>query len=153
MVEYTLKIINTDKVWTQQLKKKNIKPVLVTGIAGFIGFHLAKKLLTNGYPIIGIDNLDAYYDVSLKTSRLKQLGFSQDQVDTILNPNPGTGSIQLKAPQKLVFYRVDLKEQDAVKRIFEQRNRFTWCTWQPRPGYAIQYKTPMHTSTVISSVL
>jgi UDP-glucuronate 4-epimerase len=95
------------------------QPVLVTGIAGFIGFHFAKKLLTKGYPIIGIDNLDDYYDVNLKTNRLKQLGFSRDQVDTILNPNPDTGSIQLKTPQRLAFYRVNLKEKDAVKRIFE----------------------------------
>ena len=96
---------------TETDERKN-QPVLVTGIAGFIGFHFAKKLISKGYPIIGIDNLNDYYDINLKTNRLKQLGFSRDQIDTIVNPNPDTRSIQLTAPQRLVFYRVNLKEKD-----------------------------------------
>ena len=47
--------------------------VLVTGCAGFIGFHVAKKLLANGNVVIGIDNLNNYYDISLKNKRLKIL--------------------------------------------------------------------------------
>ena len=40
--------------------------VLVTGVAGFIGFHMASKLLNNGISVIGLDNLNSYYDVNLK---------------------------------------------------------------------------------------
>ena len=47
--------------------------VLVTGIAGFIGFHLTKLLLKNNYEVIGIDNINNYYDVNLKISRLEIL--------------------------------------------------------------------------------
>lgn len=47
--------------------------VLITGAAGFIGFHLAKRLLTTGATIFGFDNLNDYYDVSLKESRLNIL--------------------------------------------------------------------------------
>ncbi len=47
--------------------------ILVTGVAGFIGFHTAKTLLTKGATVIGIDNLNAYYDVNLKLARLKEL--------------------------------------------------------------------------------
>lgn len=50
-----------------------INKILITGTAGFIGFHLSKKLLDLGYEIIGIDNLNDYYDVNLKLDRLKQL--------------------------------------------------------------------------------
>lgn len=47
--------------------------VLVTGAAGFIGYHLSKKLCATGYSVMGVDNLNAYYDVSLKELRLKEL--------------------------------------------------------------------------------
>ena len=47
--------------------------ILVTGSAGFVGFHLSQKLLANGETVIGIDNLNDYYDVSLKQARLEQL--------------------------------------------------------------------------------
>ncbi len=47
--------------------------VLVTGAAGFIGFHLAKSLLADGYEVLGIDNINNYYDPSLKRARLKKL--------------------------------------------------------------------------------
>ena len=49
------------------------KTILITGCAGFIGFHLAKRLLLNNYAIIGVDNLNSYYDVNLKKARLKLL--------------------------------------------------------------------------------
>ena len=47
--------------------------ILVTGVAGFIGFHLAKRLLEDGHAIVGMDNLNAYYDVQLKKDRLALL--------------------------------------------------------------------------------
>jgi UDP-glucuronate 4-epimerase len=59
--------------------------IVITGAAGFIGFHLAKKLLSKGYDVIGIDNVNDYYDVNLKQSRLKILqalrGFTFNQTD------------------------------------------------------------------------
>lgn len=47
--------------------------ILVTGVAGFIGFHVAKRLLADGHEVVGLDNLNDYYDVNLKRARLKQL--------------------------------------------------------------------------------
>ena len=46
------------------------KKILVTGTAGFIGYHLAKKLLERGDEVVGIDNINDYYDVNLKYGRL-----------------------------------------------------------------------------------
>ena len=50
-----------------------MKKILVTGSAGFIGMHLCKSLLDDDYMVIGIDNINDYYDPLLKQSRLKQL--------------------------------------------------------------------------------
>lgn len=62
-------------------------PVLVTGAAGFIGFHLANRLLQQGRQVVGIDNLNAYYDVKLKEARLERLrqhpGFSFEKIDLV----------------------------------------------------------------------
>ena len=50
----------------------NKKTILVTGAAGFIGFYLSKKLLENGCFVVGLDNVNDYYDVSLKEQRSNQ---------------------------------------------------------------------------------
>ncbi|HEX9640744.1 MAG TPA: NAD-dependent epimerase/dehydratase family protein, partial [Candidatus Krumholzibacteria bacterium] len=56
--------------------------VLVTGVAGFIGMHCAKRLLARGDEVVGIDNLSPYYSVELKKDRLAQLeGLQFEQVD------------------------------------------------------------------------
>jgi UDP-glucuronate 4-epimerase len=52
---------------------KNKKTILVTGAAGFIGFHTVKKFLEMNYKVVGIDNLNDYYDVSLKKRRIKEI--------------------------------------------------------------------------------
>lgn len=49
-------------------------PILVTGVAGFIGFHVARRLLASGRAVVGLDNLNSYYDPSLKQARLAELG-------------------------------------------------------------------------------
>ena len=50
-----------------------MKPVLVTGAAGFIGYHVARRLLENGQAVVGLDNMNAYYDPKLKDARLAEL--------------------------------------------------------------------------------
>ena len=59
--------------------------VLVTGAAGFIGFHLSKRLIAEGHTVVGIDNLNDYYSVQLKKDRLAQLqalpGFTFEHTD------------------------------------------------------------------------
>ncbi|MDA8157298.1 MAG: NAD-dependent epimerase [Actinomycetota bacterium] len=55
--------------------------VLITGAAGFIGFHLAKKLLERGDEVTGIDNINNYYDVNLKYDRLRESGIEKDKIE------------------------------------------------------------------------
>lgn len=69
---------------------------LVTGAAGFIGYHLSRYLLEKGIEVIGIDNLNPYYDVRLKKSRLEQLsGF-----------------------KKFYFYKTDISDRTAMEKMF-----------------------------------
>ena len=49
------------------------KKILVTGAAGFIGYHLSRKLLEKGYEVVGFDNLNSYYDISLKEFKVERI--------------------------------------------------------------------------------
>ena len=62
------------------------KKILVTETAGFIGYHLAKKLLERGDEVVGIDNINDYYDINLKYGRLK----SQIEIKRKLNQDRNT---------------------------------------------------------------
>lgn len=53
---------------------------LVTGCAGFIGYHLTNKLLSEGHEVVGVDNINSYYSPALKKSRLEQLGVCTEQI-------------------------------------------------------------------------
>ena len=55
--------------------------ILVTGTAGFIGFHLTQKLVTQGDEVIGLDNINDYYDVNLKLARLNELGIENSNIE------------------------------------------------------------------------
>jgi len=79
--------------------------ILVTGIAGFIGFHLSKRLISRGYKIIGIDNLNDYYDPNLKKSRLKKL---QEISDNKLN--------------SFEIYITNLENIDKIEEIFRKHS-------------------------------
>jgi UDP-glucuronate 4-epimerase len=74
--------------------------VLVTGVAGFIGYHLAKRLLAEDAQVYGIDNLNEYYDVNLKQDRL----------------------IQLKDNEGFSFQQVDLSDRPAMEQLFQTQD-------------------------------
>ena len=80
--------------------------VLVTGIAGFIGFHVAKRLLDEGYEVVGFDNLNDYYDVQLKIDRLKEL-----QVENLENN-------WISKNSKLKFLKADLLDKEVLMNLF-----------------------------------
>ena len=57
-----------------------MKTILITGSGGFIGYHLAKRLISEDWQVIGVDNINDYYDVNLKYARLKDLGISRNEI-------------------------------------------------------------------------
>jgi len=92
--------------------------ILVTGVAGFIGMHSAKKLLDEGHEIIGIDNLNDYYDVSLKEDRLQTL----------------------KDYKNFRFLKLDIKDQKDVLDLFKKESpqRVLHLAAQAGVRYSIQ---------------
>ncbi len=74
--------------------------ILVTGAAGFIGFHLSKRLLDLDYHVIGVDNLNEYYDIDLKKDRLKIL----------------------EAKEQFKFYKMDLADYDSLATLFQEHS-------------------------------
>lgn len=85
--------------------------VLVTGAAGFIGFHVSQTLLSQGHSVIGVDNLNEYYDVQLKQARLRQL---------LDHPN-------------FDFHCLDLAERDRTATLFQNPPLSESFTWQDNP--------------------
>lgn len=74
-----------------------MKKILVTGAAGFIGFHLASRLLNDGHDVVALDNLNDYYDVSLKLERLSQL----------------------EGRERFTFIKMDLADREQMERMFK----------------------------------
>lgn len=92
--------------------------ILITGVAGFIGYHLAQRLLAEGQRVYGIDNLNGYYDVSLKKARLSQLTPQSGFTFQYLDLSDRTGMLQLFKEHK--FDRVvHLAAQAGVRHSLE----------------------------------
>jgi UDP-glucuronate 4-epimerase len=87
--------------------------ILVTGTAGFIGFHLAKKLLERGDEVVGLDNINNYYDVNLKYGRLKELGIDRDSV----KDKEFTTSTLFP---KHKFIKLDLADRKGMEKLFKE---------------------------------
>lgn len=92
------------------MKKRDCK-ILVTGAAGFIGYHMVMLLIQNQYIVVGLDNLNNYYDVNLKYDRLKQCGICYSS-------NNGAKEYSSRY-SNYWFYKADISDYVSLKDIFE----------------------------------
>ena len=90
--------------------------VLVTGTAGFIGFHVAGKLLDRGDEVIGVDNINDYYDQALKYARLKECGIA---VENAIDNLP----VQSRNHTNYTFVKLELSDGNRVNALFEDIGR------------------------------
>ncbi len=98
----------------------NNRALLVTGSAGFIGFHLSRRLLERGDTVVGVDNLNSYYDVSLKRARIKVL----------------------KSYDHFTFYKEDIQNLEGLRHIFSEHRPNIICNLAAQAGVRHSLKDP-----------
>tara|TARA_B100000161_G_scaffold69597_1_gene47683 strand:- start:9044 stop:10057 length:1014 start_codon:yes stop_codon:yes gene_type:complete len=98
---------------------------LVTGCAGFIGYHLTMRLLNDGYNVVGIDNINDYYDVGLKNDRLKDIN----------NNKPSNSNYN--------FFQIDLEDYSNLDNIFKKFNPEVVINLAAQAGVRNSIKKPL----------
>jgi len=109
--------------------------ILVTGSAGFIGFHLVNKLLQDGNTVVGIDNINDYYDVELKYSRLKQCGISR-------NAEQWHSPEQSSTFPGYKFIRMNLEDREKLNKLFEIERFDAICNLAAQAGVRYSLENP-----------
>ncbi|MCK9472261.1 NAD-dependent epimerase [Sulfurimonas sp.] len=109
--------------------------ILITGTAGFIGFHLAKKLLERGDEVVGIDNINDYYDVNIKYARLKELGISNK---TVIETLP----IASSKYKNHKFIKMNLEDTQAINNLFEIEKFDAVCNLAAQAGVRYSIENP-----------
>ncbi|BDU62881.1 NAD-dependent epimerase [Candidatus Borrelia fainii] len=109
--------------------------VFLTGIAGFIGFHVAKRLADNGHEILGVDVLNDYYEPDLKYERLEVLGFDRKNI--------GSGRvIQSNKYNNLSFIYLDILDKDKVLSLFSDYEFTHVCHLAAQAGIRDSIENP-----------
>lgn len=111
------------------------KTYLITGAAGFIGFHVAQELLKRGDTVIGLDNINDYYDVNLKYARLAEIGINRDDVsENELISSPSNPNFR--------FIKANLEDTDVVYSLFENHGITHVCNLAAQAGVRYSLKNP-----------
>ena len=110
--------------------------ILITGAAGFIGFHVSKFLLERGHFVVGLDNINEYYASSLKYARLEELGISKDLANDFNRKNP---SIKY---EKFTFIRLNLENGEELKDLFGAEQIQIVCHLAAQAGVRYSLENP-----------
>ena len=109
--------------------------ILVTGTAGFIGSHLAEDLSKRGDEVVGLDNINAYYDVNLKYGRLKKDGIERSELE------PGK-TIQSRVYSNYRFVMMDLQDQEDLEGLFFREKFDMVCHMAAQAGVRYSLENP-----------
>jgi UDP-glucuronate 4-epimerase len=111
------------------------KKILITGTAGFIGFHLAKRLLEEGNQVVGLDNINDYYDVRLKYARLKETGIEQEEIEY-------GKLVQSKTGEKYRFIQAALEDRVTLENLFATEKFDVVCNLAAQAGVRYSIENP-----------
>lgn len=116
--------------------------ILVTGAAGFIGYHTVRRLLAAGHTVVGLDSLNDYYDVSLKEARLAQCGIP---VGIPAGDSIPAGAVPWNTPLsagRYTFVRAQLEDAAALKRLFQEHRFSHVCHLAAQAGVRYSLTNP-----------
>jgi len=114
-----------------------MKKILVTGAAGFIGYHLCEALIKQGHDIIGLDNINDYYDVNLKYARLHELGIEKE-----------SASVFSKISESMIhgshmqFIRLNLEDRNTLPKLFKTYQFDMVCNLAAQAGVRYSIENP-----------
>jgi UDP-glucuronate 4-epimerase len=111
------------------------KKILVTGVAGFIGYHLSNALLARGHQIVGIDNINDYYDINLKYARLKELDIQREDAELFFKSSTNTS-------KTFTFVRMNLEDRQALPELFENHKFDLVCNLAAQAGVRYSIENP-----------
>lgn len=109
--------------------------ILVTGAAGFIGFYVSKQLLKNGHTVVGLDNINDYYDCNLKYARLNELGISKENAVVFQK-------LSESSSYKFKFIRVSLENREELPKLFKTEKFDTVCNLAAQAGVRYSIENP-----------
>lgn len=109
--------------------------ILITGTAGFIGFHLANRLIEEGYEVVGLDIINDYYDVGVKYGRLNSAGLQEEDISY------GT-LISSKTFPNYRFIKLDLENQEELRALFFQEKFDAVCNLAAQAGVRYSLENP-----------
>lgn len=110
--------------------------ILVTGAAGFIGYHLCKSLLEKGFSVVGLDNINDYYEVSLKFDRLKELGIQKEEAEVYGQPTVSSRD------KNFEFVRLNLEDREQLPRVFQRYTFDRVCNLAAQAGVRYSLENP-----------